>query len=37
MVQKKQKNDADEVLTRVKKSMGINYFDDDTFIDIYKK
>lgn len=32
----KAKNDADEVLTRVKKSMGINYFDDDTFIDIYK-
>ena len=32
----KAKNDADKVLTRVKRSMGINYFDDDTFIDIYK-
>lgn len=29
--------DADEVLSRVKKSMGINYFDDDSFVDIYKQ
>lgn len=28
--------DSDQVLKRVKKSMGINYFDDSSFMEIYK-